>query len=61
MADDKNCKDLRIKYANLESEAAECLAAKEVLPLYRALIEHASEAILVALKNGIVFANPKAE
>ena len=61
MADDIKCKDFGTKYANLESEVAECLAAKEVLPLYRALIEHASEAILVVRKNKIVFANPKAE
>jgi diguanylate cyclase (GGDEF)-like protein/PAS domain S-box-containing protein len=61
MADDSDYKDLKKKYASLESEAAECLAAKEILPLYRALIENASEAILVDRKNEIVFANPKAE
>lgn len=61
MAHYTNCKDLRKKYAALEAEAAKCMAAMETLPLYRALIEHASEAILVARENEIVFANPKAE
>ena len=61
MAHNPNYKDLRNKFAALEAEAAKCLAATEVLPLYRALIEHASEAILVARKNEIVFSNPKAE
>ena len=61
MADDTDRNDLEKKYASFESEAADCLAAQEILPLYRALIEHASEAILVARKNEIVFANPRAE
>lgn len=61
MANDLDCKNLANKYAGLELEAAECTAAKEILPFYRAMIEHASEAILVARKNDIVFANPRAE
>ena len=56
-----DCNDLEKKDASLESEAAECTEIKKILPLYRALVEQASEAILVARMNDIVFANPRAE
>lgn len=61
MVDKTDCNDLEKKYASLESEAAECTEIKKILPLYRALVEQASEAILVARLNDIVFANPRAE
>ena len=61
MIDSTDYNNLNKKYASLESEVSDCIAIKEVLPLYRALVEHASEAILVIRRNEIVFANPRAE
>jgi diguanylate cyclase (GGDEF)-like protein/PAS domain S-box-containing protein len=60
MAESTDFNNLKNKYASLESEVSDCIAVKEVLPLYRALVEHASEAILVVRLNEIVFANPRA-
>ena len=61
MIDSSDYNNLKKKYANLENEVSDCIANQEVLPLYRALVKHASEAILVVRRNEIVFANPRAE
>jgi diguanylate cyclase (GGDEF)-like protein/PAS domain S-box-containing protein len=60
VADTTDYNNLKKKYASLESEVTDCITIKEILPLYRAMVEHASEAILVARRNEIVFANPRA-
>ena len=61
MARKTDCKDLEEKYQTLEVEAATCKEEKEALSLYRSLIENASEAILVARDDRIIFANSRAE
>lgn len=49
------------KYETLEAETTACKKPDDALPLYRALIENAGEAILVSRDDGFVFVNPKAE